>query len=52
MFGSLNLRRENVPLAMQLKIDDLHAHLEPLDRYSSWFEFRHDGRRVRACPRL
>jgi hypothetical protein len=33
MLGSPNLRRANVPLAMRLKIDDLHAHLVPLDRY-------------------
>jgi hypothetical protein len=33
MLGSPNLRRGNVPLAMRLKIDDLHAHLAPLDRY-------------------
>jgi hypothetical protein len=33
MLGSPNLRQRNVPLAMRLKIDDLHAHLAPLDRY-------------------
>jgi hypothetical protein len=33
MLGSPNLRRGNVPLAMRLRIDDLHAHLAPLDRY-------------------
>ena len=33
MLGSPNLRRGNVPLAMRLKIDDLRAHLAPLDRY-------------------
>ena len=33
MLGSPNIRRENVPLAMRLKIDDLHAHIAPLDRY-------------------
>ena len=33
MLGSLNLHRGNVPLAMRLKIDDLHAQLAPLDRY-------------------
>ena len=33
MLVSPNLRRGNVPLAMRLKIDDLHAHLAPLDRY-------------------
>ena len=33
MLGSPNLRRGNVPLAMRLKIDDLHAHLAPMDRY-------------------
>ena len=33
MLSSSNLRRGNVPLAMRLKIDDLHAHLAPLDRY-------------------
>jgi hypothetical protein len=33
MLRSPNLRRGNVPLAMRLKIDDLHAHLAPLDHY-------------------
>jgi hypothetical protein len=33
MLGSPNLHRGNVPLAMRLKIDDLHAHLVPLNRY-------------------
>jgi hypothetical protein len=33
MLGSPNLRRGNVPLAMRLRIDDLNAHLAPLDRY-------------------
>jgi hypothetical protein len=33
MLGSLNLRRGNVPLTMRLKIDDLRAHLAPLDHY-------------------
>jgi hypothetical protein len=33
MLGSPNLHRGNAPLAMRLKIDDLHAHLAPLDRY-------------------
>ena len=33
MLGSPNLRRGNVPLAMRLKIDDLQAHLAPLDSY-------------------
>jgi hypothetical protein len=33
MLSSPNLRRGNVPLAMRLKIDDLNAHLAPLDRY-------------------
>jgi hypothetical protein len=33
MLGSTNLRRGNVPLAMRLKIEDLHARLAPLDRY-------------------
>ena len=33
MLGSPNLRRGNVPLTMRLKIDDLHAHLAPLDSY-------------------
>jgi hypothetical protein len=33
MLGSPNLRRGNVPLATRLKIDDLHAHLVPLDHY-------------------
>jgi hypothetical protein len=31
MLGSPNLPRGNVPLAMRFKIDDLHAHLVPLD---------------------
>ena len=33
MLGSPNLRRGNVPLATRLKIDDLRAHLAPLDHY-------------------
>jgi hypothetical protein len=34
MLGSPNLRRGNLPpLAMRLQIDDLHAHLAPLDHY-------------------
>jgi hypothetical protein len=33
MLSSSNLRRGNMPLAMRLRIDDLHAHLAPLDRY-------------------
>ena len=33
MLGSPKLYRGNAPLAMRLKIDDLHAHLAPLDRY-------------------
>ena len=33
MLGSPNLDRGNVPLAMRLKIHDLHAQLAPLDRY-------------------
>jgi hypothetical protein len=33
MLGSPNLYRGNAPLAMRLKIDDLRAHLAPLDRY-------------------
>ena len=33
MLSSSNLHRGNVPLAMRLKIDDLHAHLAPLDHY-------------------
>ena len=33
MLGSPNLHRGNVPLAMRLKIHDLHAQLAPLDRY-------------------
>ena len=32
MLGSPNLYRGNAPLAMRLKIDDLHAQLAPLDR--------------------
>jgi hypothetical protein len=33
MLGSPNLHRGNAPLAMRLKIDDIHAQLAPLDRY-------------------
>ena len=33
MLGSPNLHRGNVPLAMRLKIYDLHAQLAPIDRY-------------------
>ena len=33
MLGSPNLDRGNVPLAMRLKIHDLHAQLAPLERY-------------------
>lgn len=33
MSGSRNLRRGHAPLAMRLRIDDLHAQLAPLDRY-------------------
>jgi hypothetical protein len=33
MLDSPNLRRGNVPLATRLKIEDLHAHLAPLDHY-------------------
>ncbi|HLX98882.1 MAG TPA: hypothetical protein VKR62_09285 [Roseiarcus sp.] len=33
MLGSPNLHRGNSPLSTRLKIDDLHAHLAPLDRY-------------------
>ena len=33
MSGSRNVRRLNAPLAWRLKIDDLHAHLAPIDRY-------------------
>jgi hypothetical protein len=33
MLGSQNLYRGNAPLAVRLRIDDLHAHLAPLDRY-------------------
>jgi hypothetical protein len=33
MLDSPNLRRANVPLAMRLKIDELRAHLAPLDHY-------------------
>ena len=35
MLGSPNLHRGNVPLAMRLKIHDLHAQLAPLDRYGA-----------------
>ena len=33
MPGSQNVRRLNAPLACRLRIDDLHAHLAPIDRY-------------------
>jgi hypothetical protein len=33
MLGSQHLRRGNAPLAIRLRIDDLHAQLAPLDRY-------------------
>ena len=33
MLGSPNLHRGKVPLAMRLKIHDLHAQLAPLERY-------------------
>ena len=33
MLGSPNLDRGNVPLAMRLRIHDLHAQLAPLERY-------------------
>jgi hypothetical protein len=33
MLGSPNLHRGNVPLAMRLRIHDLHAQLATLDRY-------------------
>ena len=33
MLGSPNLRRGNVPLTMRFKIEDLDAHLAPLDSY-------------------
>jgi hypothetical protein len=33
ILDSLNRRRGNVPLTMRLKIDDLRAHLAPLDHY-------------------
>src|SRR5277367_2318080 len=33
MLGSQNHRRMNATLALRLKIDDLHAHLAPLERY-------------------
>jgi hypothetical protein len=33
MLGSQNHRRMSATLALRLKIDDLHAHLAPLDRY-------------------
>jgi hypothetical protein len=35
MLGSPNLHRGNAPLAMRLRIDDLRAHLAPLDRYGA-----------------
>jgi len=33
MLGSPNLHRGSAPLALKLKIDDLHAQLATLDRY-------------------
>jgi hypothetical protein len=33
MLGSPNLERGTAPLAMRLRIDELHAQLAPLDRY-------------------
>ena len=33
MLGSPNLHRGNVPLAMRLRIHDLHAQLAPIERY-------------------
>jgi hypothetical protein len=33
MLGSPNLYRGNAPLAMRLRIHDLHAQLAPLERY-------------------
>ena len=33
MLGSPNLDQGNVPLAMRLKIHDLHAQLAPIERY-------------------
>jgi hypothetical protein len=33
MLGPQKTRRHYAPLALRLKIDDLHAHLAPLDRY-------------------
>ena len=33
MLGSQNPRRHNAPLAQRLRMDDLYAHLAPLDRY-------------------
>ena len=33
MLGMPNLYRGNAPLAMRLKIHDLHAQLAPLERY-------------------
>jgi hypothetical protein len=33
MLGSANLYRGNAPMAMRLRIHDLHAQLAPLERY-------------------
>ena len=33
MLGSPNVHRGNVPLAMRLRIHDLHAQLAPIERY-------------------
>ncbi len=33
MIGPRNLARRNAPLAWRLKIDDLRAHLAPIDHY-------------------
>ena len=50
MLGSPNLHRGNVPLAMRLRIYDLHAQLAPLERYGvGGDEFGHSRRR---CARF
>ena len=53
MLGSPNLHRGNVPLAMRLRIHDLHAQLAPLERYGvGGVSFAITTRASRACARL
>ena len=53
MLGSPNLHRGNVPLAMRLRIHDLHAQLAPLDRYGvGGMSFAITGGFARLCGLL